>query len=191
MLMATENTSMNVKPHPPLPLVTADELLAMGRGRRELIRGEVIEMTPAGSEHGRIALTIAAHLWNWVMPRGLGTVHGADTGFVLQRGPDTVRAPDAAFIQAAHVVKTPKFHPGAPDLAVEVLSPDDRPSELRARIHDYFGAGTIEIWVVSPKSRTVTVHRANAEPRTLREPDALICEDLLPGFRLALRDLFA
>lgn len=182
---------MNSKHHPPLPFVTADELLAMGHGRRELVRGEVLEMSPAGDEHNVIAGNIFAYLWMWVKPRGVGTALPVDTGFVLRRDPDTVRAPDVAFVLASRHVRTPKFHPGAPDLAVEVLSPDDRPSETAARIHDYLGTGTTEMWIVDPRSRSVTVHRVNAEPRTYSVDDTLACEDLLPGFHLALRDIFS
>jgi Uma2 family endonuclease len=114
-------------------ITTAEQLLqAAGLGRCELVRGELIMMTPAGFRHGCIASTINRVLGNFISQRGLGVVTGAETGFQIGRNPDTVRAPDVAFIGADRVPesKPAGYFPGAPDLAVEVLSPGDRASEL-------------------------------------------------------------
>ena len=116
-------------------ITTADQLLeAPGLGRCELLRGELVMMPPAGFEHGRIEMAISAPLACFVKEHSLGVVTGAETGFLIGRDPDTVRAPDVAFVRAKRVPATPTtgFFEGAPDLAVEVLSPNDRASELLA-----------------------------------------------------------
>src|SRR6185503_12857780 len=119
--------------------VTADQLLEMPDDglRRELVRGEVRVMTPAGSQHGRIAAQILVRLSVYVAERGLGTVYAAETGFKLASDPDTVRGPDVAFVtreRAEAVGDTEKYWPGAPDLVVEVLSPDDRYHEVDEKV---------------------------------------------------------
>src|SRR5215212_7153667 len=108
--------------------MTADELLAMpddGSHRYELMRGDLIAMSPAGTRHSDIALRIGSHLMRFVRDRKLGAAFGADCGYVLARDPDTVRSPDASFVRAERMIATDKFFPGAPDLAVEVVSPND------------------------------------------------------------------
>src|SRR5687768_15778940 len=108
-------------------LITADELLTLPRGefRYELVRGELKKMSPAGHEHGAIIMQLAAPLAQYVKDKKLGRVYAAETGFKLETNPDTVRAPDIAFIVTARVEAVGKargYWPGAPDLAVEVLS---------------------------------------------------------------------
>ena len=102
--------------------VTADELLAMGEGRRELIYGEVIEMAPAGEEHGFVELRIASRIVYFVEANKLGRVYPGDTGFLLATDPDLVRVPDVALVKRERVVRTRKYYPGAPDLAWESVS---------------------------------------------------------------------
>ena len=170
--------------------VTAEQLLQMGEGRRELIRGEVIEMAPAGSEHGRIAGEICGHVWTFVRERDLGIVYAAETGFLLESDPDTVRAPDVAFVSKARVVETEGYFPGAPDLAVEVVSPNDSFSEVAEKVRDWLAHGARQVWVVDPRTRAVQVHRSDGTSADLSQDDVIDGGDLLPGLRLPVRDCF-
>ena len=150
-------------------------------------------MTPAGSEHGKIAASVAILLGSHVRARKLGEVLAAETGFLIARNPDTVRAPDAAFISKDHVPPggLPKgYAPFAPDIAVEVLSPSDSLLDVEEKIEQWLKAGTALVWVVNPRGRTVTVHRSGRDPRVLRESDALTGEDVCPGFSVQVGELF-
>ena len=176
-----------------MAITTAEQLLRAGDiGRCELIRGELKMMIPAGDEHGRITVTLTCAVGNHVMSRQLGILHGAETGFVLSRDPDTVRAPDLAFTRAERASPLARgFVPAAPDLAVEVLSPDDRPGYVREKVAEWLEAGTLAAWVVDPRDRTVTVHEPEQRPSVFGEADLLPGGDLLPGFELAVRDMYA
>ena len=175
-------------------ITTAEQLLsATGLGRCELIRGELITMPPAGFEHGSIASCVDMRLRTFVKGHSLGVVAAAETGFCIARGPDTVRAPDVAFVCAQRVpARLPRgFFEGAPDLAVEVLSPDDRASEVMAKVQDWLEAGCREVWVVDPRTETVSVYRSRDESRILRRGDLLTSDELLPGFNLPVAEIFA
>jgi Uma2 family endonuclease len=176
-------------------ITTAEQLFchASELGRCELLRGELIMMSPAGSRHGAIAAEVAAILRDFVKPRGLGIVLGAETGFRIAQNPDTVRAPDAAFLCAHRIgAELPfGFFPGAPDLAVEVLSPDDRASEVIAKVEDWLAAGCRSVWVVDPKTRTVAVHHPDRQAAVLKSADTLTDADVLPGFTTAVAEIFA
>jgi Uma2 family endonuclease len=174
-------------------LITAAELLqSPGLGRCELVNGELIQMTPAGFEHGRIAAEIGWVLKEYVKRCPHGTVTGAETGFQIGRDPDTVRAPDAAFIRADRVPLTPVrgFFPEPPDLAVEVLSPGDRASEVVAKVRDWLAAGCRMVWVVDPDTTTVTVYRGRDQITILSSSDLLVGDDVLPGFSVSVASLF-
>jgi Uma2 family endonuclease len=177
-------------------LMTAEELLRLPTGmdkRYELVRGELKTMSPAGSRHGRIALRIGALLDQFVRAQKLGEVLGAETGFTLRRNPDTVRAPDAAFVAAARVPADGLpvgYFPGAPDLAVEVVSPDDRAEEIKAKINEYFEAGARLVWIVYPETREVVVFRSARESVVLAGPEALDGGEVLPGFACRVAELF-
>src|SRR5215210_6893349 len=144
-------------------LFTADELLCLPEDgyRYEPVEGEVKRMSPSGAEHSRIAILIASSLLIHVTKHGLGAVYGADGGFVLGRGPDTVRSPDVSFVSAGRYVKTERFFPGVPDLAVEVISPSDLASEVSFKTSQYLRAGTRAVVVVDREKRIVYVHRAS------------------------------
>ena len=119
-------------------------------------------MTPAGNEHGKIAMSVAWRLAQHVEAHGLGAVYAAETGFRLASDPDTVRAPDAAFVCQARldaVGAVAGYWPGAPDLVVEVVSPGDRYGEVAEKVADWLAAGTQMVVVVEPQQRTVAVHR--------------------------------
>ncbi len=150
-------------------------------------------MTPAGGGHGRVAFTVGFLLGAHVKARRLGEVVAAETGFLIARNPDTVRAPDAAFIAAARVPADglpAGFIPFAPDIAVEVLSPSDSQLDVEDKIEQWLGAGTAMVWVVNPRGRTVTVHRAGRDPRVLRDSDVLGGEEVCPGFSAKVAELF-
>ena len=175
-------------------ITTADQLLQASAELDpcELVRGELIMMTPAGSYHGHVEKKICFALTVLETRDNLGMVFPGDAGFLLERYPDTVRAPDVAFVRRERVPSVPPqgYFPGAPDLAVEIRSPNDRPGEVDRKIQEYLTAGTIVVWDVDPATKTVTVHRKGAVPRVLGEDEILTEEDLLPGFSLAVKDVF-
>jgi Uma2 family endonuclease len=175
-------------------LVTADQLLQMpGDARCELIGGEIHEMPPSGRTHGRIASRFHGRLERFVRETGLGEAYIADAGFSIETDPDTVLAPDAAFVTAvreAQAAGTDGYFPGAPDLALEVISATDRYSEVAAKVQKYLGAGTRMVVVVDPPKRTVIVHRSYADVLILKEDDVIDGGDVVPGWTLQVRDLF-
>jgi len=174
-------------------ITTAEQLLQAGDiGRCELLRGELTRMIPPGCEHGRIAMNLGASIATHVRAHDLGAVFAAETGFLLARNPDTVRAPDVAFVLASRLPGPQRgYFPGAPDLAVEVLSPDDRPGYVREKVAEWLEAGTRAVWVVDPRTRAVTVHEPDKQPSVLDDTDIVHGGDLLPGFELAVADVFA
>jgi Uma2 family endonuclease len=179
-----------------LRTMTADELLAMpddGK-RRELVAGELREMTPAGWQHGRIAGNIAGELRTFVRAHRLGVMATAEASYRLSADPDTVRVPDVSFVRQERVdeIGDPTgYWPGAPDLAFEVISPNDRYSEVRAKVDEYLAAGTPMVVLVDPQNREVIVFRASGSRLELTDDDVLDGEDVVPGWRLPVRDIFA
>jgi len=175
-------------------VTTAEQLLGTaGLGRCEPVRGELIMMTPASGEHGGVVAELTGHLWSFIRPRNLGRVLGAATGFLISRDPETVRAPDVAFVRAERLPDEPirGFFQIAPDLAVEVLSPNDRAGDVLDKVHQWLEAGCPAVWVVAPERRTVTVYEGPARIATRTAADELTCDELLPGFRLAVAEIFA
>jgi Uma2 family endonuclease len=175
--------------------MTAEELLALpdDNMRHELIRGELTTMTPAGSEHGVIAARLARLVDGFVSERGLGVVFGAETGFRMSTDPDTVLAPDMAFIRRERVGSTgiPQgYWPGAPDLAAEVVSPGDTRAEVKRKVRDWLEAGTEVVWALDPRTRTVTVHERDGSISELDASATLRCGDLLPGWSCEVATLF-
>lgn len=173
-------------------LVTAEELLAMPRGEHsELIAGEIVMMTPAGWKHGRIAVKISTLLENHAAKKGLGLVLSGEAGFVISRDPDTVRVPDVAFVrQDRQPAASSGYFPGAPDLAVEVISPTDRLVDVDSKTEAWLTAGTGMVWVVWPDTRSIVVHRAGQPPRILHEQDLIRGEEVLPGFECRVGECF-
>lgn len=159
--------------------------------RTELVRGRMIVREPAGFRHGDIAVNITYLITRFVREHDLGRVLAAETGFKLSTNPDTVRAPDVAFVRHERIPNPmPRgYAPFAPDLAVEVLSPDDRPGEILAKVADWLGAGTLLVWVVDPDRRLVRVHEADGSVSEISGSGALEGGDVLPGFRCTLADV--
>ena len=177
-------------------LVTAEELEQMGEQDFgfELVRGELVPVSPAGEEHGRLVMRLAARLATFVEAHGLGVVYAAETGFVLARNPDTVRGPDVSFVRRERfrqVGGRRGFVPGAPDLAVEVRSPDNTLAELAVKAADYLSGGARLVWIVDPRRQRVYVHRPGRKVEALSLGDALDGGEVISGFRLPLSDLFA
>ena len=176
--------------------VTADQLLRMPDDgfRYELVAGELRKMVPAGWRHARVAGRLHVLLGGYVEGHNLGDIFGADPGFLLSRDPDTVRAPDIAFMRKDRLAgdePEEAFWPGAPDLAVEVVSPSDTTGEVDEKVRAWLDAGVGMVWVVNPKWRSVTVYRSVANITTLTEDDELSGEDVVPGFRCRVGDIFS
>jgi Uma2 family endonuclease len=165
--------------------------------RSELVRGKVMRMPPAKTDHGAIASEVGFHLRTFARAHHLGHVTG-EGGYVLARDPDTVRAPDAAFIAFDRLpgrqLPPGEYVEGAPDLAVEVVSPDDRDAEVAEKVADWLAAGAGRVWEVRPRTRTVTIHRKDAPPKTLGIDGTLTSDDAgfaVEGFALPVAAIFA
>jgi len=174
-------------------LTTAEQLLAMGDiGRCELIDGEVIQMAPAGAQHGGITGQLFGLIWSFVSAHKLRRVFAAETGFIIKRNPDTVRAPDIAFVRSDRLNAPPAagFFEGPPDLAIEVCSPTDRWSDVLAKIDQWLSAGVTSVWVVDPPSKSVEVYRRDAQPLRYHAGQQLAEEPALPGFVLNVDEVF-
>ncbi len=176
-------------------LVTADELLRISaQGQRcELIEGEIVEMAPSGAIHGRVANRIAYLLTAYAESRDLGTVFAAETGFLIRRDPDTVRAPDVALVRKQRLPAeaiSARYFEGAPDIAVEVISPSDLASQVHAKTQAWLQAGARLVWVVYPESRTVTVYRSPRDVTVLSGSDTLDAKPVLEDFAIPLEEIF-
>lgn len=176
--------------------MSAEELLTLPDDhlRHELIRGVLTTMPPPGFEHGAIAMRLAGLLHAFVREHDLGIVLAAETGFHLESDPDTVRAPDLAFVRRERLGAgaLPRgYWRGAPDLAAEVLSPGDSRREVDAKAREWLAAGARVVWVVDPRAREVAVHAAAREPVVLTDRDTLDCPELLPGWSAPVDSLFA
>ena len=137
-------------------LVTAQELLEMPDDgyRYELVEGALRRLSPASHQHGRIILNLSAALHHYARTHNLGTVYAAETGFLLARNPDTVRAPDVGFVKQERVNAVQEetgYYPGAPDLAAEVISPNDLYTEVEEKVIAWLDAGTQMVLVVNPR----------------------------------------
>ena len=178
-----------------LPLITtADPLLAASKDLDpcELVRGKLIIMAPAGEEHSRIEGNLFLALGTFVRTHKLGRGYTGDAGLLLEQDPDTVRAPDVAFVGASRISAVPHrgYFPGPPDLAVEIRSRDDRPNDIATKIQDYLRLGVQVVWDVDPMKRTVTAHCVDSEPQDYAENDTISEPEMLPGFQMPIADAF-
>jgi Uma2 family endonuclease len=176
-------------------LLTADELFSMPHHgmRLELVKGELRTMSPAGSEHGNVTSRLSWRLAQHIDAHRLGESFGAETGFRIGKNPDTVRAPDFAFVRAERIATTglpKKFFPGPPDLAVEVMSPDDRVDEVTEKVLDWLSAGCHAVWVVDARMKTVTIYHSSTDIRIVAVEADLADDSVVPGFRCLVADLF-
>jgi Uma2 family endonuclease len=177
----------------PSRLVTAEELehFPDDDHRYELVEGRIIRMSPVGYLHGRVVMRFGSRLERHVRGAELGEVL-TEVGFKLKSNPDTVRAPDVAFIRRDRIPESPPKGSwrGAADLAVEVLSPEDTPLEIRQKTMEYLARGTSVVVVIDPGDETVSVFRQAVDGLALSGEDVLDLDDVVPGFRCAVRDIF-
>lgn len=180
----------------PARIYTADDLFRMGSDARfELVKGELRPMPPpASDEHGFHSMSLSAFVTVYVLTNGLGRCYTAETGFVLARDPDTVLAPDFAFVAKARLPGPPgkKFAPVVPDLVLETRSPGDTPSEVAEKVANWLAAGVRLVWEMNLRDHTLTVYQPgdDTNPRVLSAADVLDGGDVLPGFSLPLTRVF-
>ena len=188
------------QPKPKLPsaqhtLLTAEDLWKQVDDgyRYELVKGVIRRMPPAGFEHGIRTAKIGGRLNAHVEKYKLGYVCGAETGFKISQNPDTVRAPDAAFVRQAAIEERgilKGYWEGAPDLAVEVISPGDTYTEVAEKVDEWLNAGCAMVWVVNPRRETVEVYRSPEEMTTLHGDDILDGGNVIEGFQCKVGDIF-
>jgi Uma2 family endonuclease len=170
--------------------MTAEELMELeGPNRHELIKGELLTMPPPKFEHGRVVANPTLLLLLHVRANNLGSVY-TETGYKLETNPDTVLGPDVSFLAHKRADElSDQYYPGAPDVAVEVLSPSDKRPRVESKTRLWLSLGARSVWVVNPKLRTVEVFRANGERRLLHESDELV-DDTVPGFHVPVSEVF-
>jgi Uma2 family endonuclease len=174
--------------------LTAEEFWALpeGEGKRELVRGEVVEWMPVGGIHGEVVSELLSRLRNWAKSGKHGYV-ATEVGYVVRRNPDGVRAADVSFVRQARIPETgiPEgYWHLEPDLAVEVVSPTETAQEVWEKVSDYLTAGTPLVWVVYPRSRHVMVYTPDGLARTLQGDDVLEHSEVMPGFSVTVNELF-
>jgi Uma2 family endonuclease len=176
-------------------VLTSDELLTRPADgfRYELVRGELRKMAPAGFEHGGTIMNISTPLDQHVRANSLGKVYAAETGFLISSNPDTVRAPDVAFVARERVPDPSSargYFPGPPDLAIEVISPGDSFAEVEEKVFDWINAGVRMVVTANPRNRTITAYRSLTDIVVLTEKDTLQGADIVPGWSIRVEDIF-
>jgi Uma2 family endonuclease len=174
-------------------LITGEELYLMpDLGRCELVDGRIVPLSPTGRPHGRAGARLAAHLLLFVESHDLGEVLTADAGVYTRRNPDTVRAPDVMFISHERLAgcKEEGYLDVAPEMAVEILSPTDRKDQVAKKIEEYFSANVLRVWVLDSKKRRLLAYRSLTDVQEFGIGDVLTDGALLPGFQLAMAELF-
>jgi len=175
-------------------LITGEEVLAMGDiGPYELVEGRIVSMSPTGHKHARYESNFDEHLKAFVRQHNLGYVMVGEVGIYTRRNPDTVRGADVAFISHERYAQQKKetgFLDVAPELVVEILSPDDRWSDITQKLREYFSIGVKLVWVADPATRTVYAYRSLTDVREFPETATLTGDDVLPGFSVPVAALF-
>lgn len=171
-------------------LMTAEELMNLEDepNRHELIKGELLTMPPPKFEHGVVSANLVMILGQHVRANRLGQIC-TETGYYLERDPDTVLGPDVSFVSNDRDLRPEGYYPGPPDVAIEVLSPDDRKSYVERKLAIWLETGTRSVWLVNPRRRTVEVISSLSDRRTLHETDELV-DDTIPGFRIKVSEIF-
>ncbi len=174
-------------------LITGEALAEMGDiGRCELVEGRIIMKSPTGWRHGKYEWRFGNAVGDFVDAHQLGEVLVGEVGIYTDRNPDTIRGADVIFISNERLaqVKSPSFLDVAPELVVEVMSPDDRWTEVKQKIREYFSIGVKLVWVADPTDKTVSVYRSLTDVRIFTENDTLTGEEALPGFTISVTALF-
>lgn len=173
-------------------LITGEQLLAMGDiGPCELIDGEIVAMSPTGFLHGDVELQLARLLADYVDANDLGRVATGEVGIYIARDPDRIRAADVAFVPKANLPPSPRsFLEIAPELVVEVISPNDRWQDTRAKILDYFTIGVHRVWLVEPAQRAVLVYAEADSYQRFDQGDVIPCDGTLTGLEIQVADIF-
>ena len=194
----TNESSQTTAETPPTaeePKTAADLLALPDDGQRyELIDGEVRVMSPAGNKYGEIAATLLCLIDPHIRENHLGAVYAAETGFLIQQDPDTVRAPDVAFIAQARIDEVGPvegYWPGAPDIVAEVVSPNDRFTDIEQKALHWLKAGSKVVWVVDPLQTHVTEYRGVSDIRVLGSDEMLSAPQIIPGWEVKIAELFA
>ncbi len=193
-MSAINQTVVSVTPPQEKPRVTGDELFAMGDiGPCELVEGEIIKMSPTGDKHGNIESNIDFALKQFVRQHKLGHIRVGEIGIYIRRKPDTVRGADVAFISNERYAQrgASGFLDVAPDLVVEIMSPDDRWSAVMKKLGEYFSIGVRLAWVVDPDTESIYAYRSLTDVRHFAKNAALPGDDVLPGFSITVGEFFA
>ena len=163
------------------------------KGRYELIRGELYKMPNNSAQHGFRTSRLTGRVITFVEDHSLGYTFAAETRFTIESHPDTVLAPDFAFVAKDRISDLPEtgYLRLTPDLVLETRSPSDGRREFAQKISQWLSAGAKVVWALDPKPKTLTVHKTGQNPLVLTEEDTLTCEELLPQFNLSLAHLFA
>ncbi len=174
-------------------LLSGEDLFEMGDiGRAELLEGKLRLMAPTGYEHGRSELTVGKIILAFVEKQGIGHVFVGEVGIYTRRSPDTVRGADVLYISNERFseVQSESFLDVAPELVVEIISPNDRWVHTMEKLEEYFAIGVKAVWIADPKHRTVRVYGSPTTVERFAEGDTLTCEDVLPGFQCSITALF-
>lgn len=172
--------------------ITAEELYRMPDvDRCELVEGKIVNMAPSGDEHGAIEARVVQALLAYADRKGEGKVRSGEVGSYIRRNPDTVRAADALYISNRRYEKLTSsgYLDVAPELVVEVLSPQERWSDVTQKLSDYFEAGVVAVWVIDPKTPGVFVYRSLSEVQHFSKEAVLVDEEILPGFSLPVAEI--
>ena len=193
------STMLETPPRPAArPRVTAEELLTMPDGKRfELVNGELVERNMSW-ESERVGMNVSGLLWGHCREHDCGVLNGSNAGYqcfeeIYPDDPDRLRKPDVSYISVDRLPKEPivKGHcPIVPDLAVEVVSPNDLSEEVEEKVDEYLRAGVRLVWVVHPQRKTIRIHRADGTVQDLRQTDELSGEDVITGFRCPVSEVF-
>ncbi len=170
----------------PRTLLSVEEFAALPDDgmKHELNEGELIATALSKPRHGECQARLGSAIWKFVVSHGLGRVF-TESGYRLT--PHTVRGPDVSFVRTSRLQDPDEYFEGAPDLAVEIVSPGDDASDLREKIKQYLDAGTSVVWVIYPRSRQIEIHTPDKTIRKLGVEDILEAPELLPGFQLSVR----
>jgi Uma2 family endonuclease len=173
-------------------LMTAEDLwnLEDDGCRHELLQGELVSMAPTGDAHGRIQITLSWYLKEYVRAHPEISAWGGDTGFIIDRAPDTILAPDLALIRTTVQRQRGGFLPVIPELVIEILSPSDRAGIVNAKTAAYFRAGVQRVWLVDPERLTVTVYSGVSPPRVFQSGEVVVDAEFLPDFEVPVDEIF-